>query len=460
MDNNKSAIERIIRDNIKSCTISDSLFCPILGNVHDKPSNFIICSDYGIIFQCTNFYCAMKCVQKTPDNCIIGNSNIDIGYYNNRDNFYIINSNEGNNGGNNEPKKYQKIDAQTDEIIDVEQIKYYDDNEKNRLFVESINGTPFIIAKYVHYNLKKKLAYADDGLWYYEEEGEWKKNGLTKLKVYISINLYDEYSKVIDYYRENKDRIKNAEKRIETVEKFRKNLTTAKIKNEIISEAQDIYRESGDMLYPSGDGSYKEFLRICTVADKNQNITMPHLYYVFAEWHRKTHPIAKVPTNRKFTEHIGKIIKISRGVREKRGDTSSRGIKGLAIVNENMGEGSYSEYKKTKDNDRKLMNKGKRTKKNATKRKTPKTVVRKKTVIPSRIKRLVWNEYIGEQNGTGLCWCCKATTIYQLHFHCGHYISENNGGKPTVKNLRPICASCNLSMGTTNMGEFIDKHEL
>lgn len=84
----------------------------------------------------------------------------------------------------------------------------------------------------------------------------------------------------------------------------------------------------------------------------------------------------------------------------------------------------------------------------------------KKKPIPKAIKILVWNKYIGEIHGNGLCQCCKKQTISQMSFHCGHIISEFNGGGITVNNLKPICANCNLSMGTRNMDEFIATHGL
>lgn len=85
---------------------------------------------------------------------------------------------------------------------------------------------------------------------------------------------------------------------------------------------------------------------------------------------------------------------------------------------------------------------------------------RKKTPIPKVIKQLVWNTYIGEHNGNGLCQCCNTATISQMNFHCGHIVSEFDGGKITVDNLKPICPLCNSSMGTQNMDEFIENHGL
>jgi hypothetical protein len=74
--------------------------------------------------------------------------------------------------------------------------------------------------------------------------------------------------------------------------------------------------------------------------------------------------------------------------------------------------------------------------------------------IPKQIKTLVWNEYIGHDIMSNKCMCCKKEKIDVRNFHCGHVIAESKGGDLTIKNLRPICAPCNLSMGTMSMNEF------
>ena len=60
--------------------------------------------------------------------------------------------------------------------------------------------------------------------------------------------------------------------------------------------------------------------------------------------------------------------------------------------------------------------------------------------------------------GVTKCVCCNYQEIRQIEFHCGHIIAEVNGGETTVENLKPICAQCNLSMGSMNMNEFIKKY--
>ena len=58
----------------------------------------------------------------------------------------------------------------------------------------------------------------------------------------------------------------------------------------------------------------------------------------------------------------------------------------------------------------------------------PKKTYRKKA-IPATVKRIVWNNYIGEHIGKTKCYCCKLTDIIQMSFHCGHVISEKNRWK-------------------------------
>lgn len=88
--------------------------------------------------------------------------------------------------------------------------------------------------------------------------------------------------------------------------------------------------------------------------------------------------------------------------------------------------------------------------------KTPvKTSVKtKKKAIPKHVKTLVWDKYIGSDKAEAACCCCLSTPISIRNFHCGHVISEVNGGDLTIQNLRPICAPCNLSMGRQNMNDF------
>lgn len=71
--------------------------------------------------------------------------------------------------------------------------------------------------------------------------------------------------------------------------------------------------------------------------------------------------------------------------------------------------------------------------------------------IPQKIRYAVWRMYHSTLDGK--CFVCESDICIE-NFHCGHVLSRNEGGTDEISNLRPICSSCNLSMGTQNMDEF------
>ena len=83
----------------------------------------------------------------------------------------------------------------------------------------------------------------------------------------------------------------------------------------------------------------------------------------------------------------------------------------------------------------------------------------KKKSIPKPVRIIVWNNHFGDA-GKAKCLCCKNTDITPFNFSCGHIISEFNGGAIKPDNLKPICLSCNSSMSTKNMDEFIEEYGL
>jgi 5-methylcytosine-specific restriction endonuclease McrA len=80
---------------------------------------------------------------------------------------------------------------------------------------------------------------------------------------------------------------------------------------------------------------------------------------------------------------------------------------------------------------------------------------KKKEHIPHKVKTDVWDVYIGSHIAEHKCICCKRTTIRQRDFQVGHVISEAKGGTLEINNLRPICGTCNRSMGTRNMVDYV-----
>lgn len=88
---------------------------------------------------------------------------------------------------------------------------------------------------------------------------------------------------------------------------------------------------------------------------------------------------------------------------------------------------------------------------------TPKPKNKKKT-IPKNVRIDSWNHWIGKANGESKCLCCGIRDIGQNNFECGHIVSEAKGGAATITNLKPICSTCNKSMGTRNMDDFKAEH--
>lgn len=71
-----------------------------------------------------------------------------------------------------------------------------------------------------------------------------------------------------------------------------------------------------------------------------------------------------------------------------------------------------------------------------------------KVAIPKALREQVWIEYAGRcfERKCLVPWCSNRMTVFD--FHVGHDVPESEGGATNLRNLRPICARCNLSMGS------------
>lgn len=72
--------------------------------------------------------------------------------------------------------------------------------------------------------------------------------------------------------------------------------------------------------------------------------------------------------------------------------------------------------------------------------------------IPKKIRDKCWSSVFGKAE-SGTCHCCSEE-ITLTTWHCGHIIAHAQGGDDSLSNLRPVCGSCNCSMGTENMDDF------
>jgi hypothetical protein len=81
-----------------------------------------------------------------------------------------------------------------------------------------------------------------------------------------------------------------------------------------------------------------------------------------------------------------------------------------------------------------------------------------KKKIPSNVREIVWKNYLSDTGQTSNEIKCPVSICNKIidgfNFECGHIMSEKNNGKIALTNLRPICSSCNKSMGSRNWDDF------
>jgi 5-methylcytosine-specific restriction endonuclease McrA len=77
--------------------------------------------------------------------------------------------------------------------------------------------------------------------------------------------------------------------------------------------------------------------------------------------------------------------------------------------------------------------------------------------IPKHVKDTIWAKYIGADKAEGKCYVC-GRTIHITDFEVGHNKARAEGGTDNINNLRPVCRSCNLSMGTMSIEVFKRKY--
>lgn len=82
---------------------------------------------------------------------------------------------------------------------------------------------------------------------------------------------------------------------------------------------------------------------------------------------------------------------------------------------------------------------------------------RRRASLPLAVRAAVWNRSFGERAGTGACASC-GVQLTQQTYECGHIVPVARGGTNHVDNLRPLCRTCNRSMGARAMTTFVAAH--
>lgn len=70
------------------------------------------------------------------------------------------------------------------------------------------------------------------------------------------------------------------------------------------------------------------------------------------------------------------------------------------------------------------------------------------------VRRTVWNGTHGVGATEGPCFVCQST-VNRDNFVIGHYRDGVTGGKAQVKNMRPICDSCDHVIGKNSIEQFL-----
>ncbi len=86
----------------------------------------------------------------------------------------------------------------------------------------------------------------------------------------------------------------------------------------------------------------------------------------------------------------------------------------------------------------------------------PKSSSRRKS-ISKGLRDKVWIKYM-KNRVQGKCYCCSIKPIHYTDFYVGHNKSVYSGGTNHINNLRPICRSCNLEMGTKSIEWWRNKY--
>lgn len=81
---------------------------------------------------------------------------------------------------------------------------------------------------------------------------------------------------------------------------------------------------------------------------------------------------------------------------------------------------------------------------------------KKRSSCPKTVKETVWRKYFRNEM-SGKCYVC-GKAINFTDFEVGHNKPFTKGGKWNINNLRPICRTCNRSMGTTSIEAFKRKY--
>ena len=221
--------EIILNEDVQHYITLLDKYCPIYEGEHNINSNYLELNLFGLLMKCSDLACRGKTYPNTFVQCNknyinsifnVGNINISI-----------------NNSGNSSDESEVMID---------ENIKVFEDLELNKLILKSINGTPYNIARCLHYLKKNDYNCTYSKNWYHYNNHKWNPKGDTKIREYISTEFLQYYDKVLNHLNNNMLSVESAGQ-IKKIYKIIKSLTITSMKNNIIMEACEIFYNSNEL---------------------------------------------------------------------------------------------------------------------------------------------------------------------------------------------------------------------
>ena len=246
IDADSIQIGNTIKDKNRCIGRISSNYCHINKMDHENPHNQIeIYNNYGGILTCTHGSCVGKMYKDSIFNV---DSSINQQLFGNNKPIIIIANKykQINNFGNIVD---DKIDESEIEMVD--NYKIFENEEYNKLVMESLENTPVTIAKVIWHLANDRFRCTHNKVWYIFKNNRWIVND-TEIRYYISNILPDTYKKVIKFYRDickkekNEYEIKKLKLKIKLISELEKSLKKTNSINNILTEAEFIFNRNDE----------------------------------------------------------------------------------------------------------------------------------------------------------------------------------------------------------------------
>ena len=189
---NELEIDKIISSpNLHYVQLADK-YCPIIKAEHTKRCNYMEINKLGqLVLKCFCQECRGK---EFPEDDILILSKNELGtIFNLTQNNYIT--------INNIIEKKDPDEICSDVIKLDNNVIIFDDNELNKLMINSLNGSDSTISQVLYHLLKNKFACSKEKVWYEFKEHKWGESEL--ITTYVSDEFIKYYQKIISFLKKS-----------------------------------------------------------------------------------------------------------------------------------------------------------------------------------------------------------------------------------------------------------------